>query len=291
HRSVLKFDVDKYFTNNEKWLRYKKILMNKRDENRIESAKNYYIDNIEEMYFDTLWNDKYKPDELANAYFTNRLSFMQELMCDCEKVGDIWITSMAKMKLENIESNYKFKKTILTIDQSAGNKAKSDFTAMTMLSESNGFYFVREGSLYKFDSETEFDKYINTVIDKLIIHKDITHIFLEKNVYKGVDATRIKEAIGKIPELRRRNIVIETIYNTKNKDSRIMTITQKINSGQVIFNEEDEEYNNQVKEFRGQKFSLHDDAIDSLEMAINNIDKIKTIKNNVCVFLPRNALF
>ncbi|MGL4912180.1 MAG: hypothetical protein ACRC3Y_07070, partial [Romboutsia sp.] len=46
HRSVLKFDVDKYFTNNEKWLRYKKILMNKRDENRIESAKNYYIDNI-----------------------------------------------------------------------------------------------------------------------------------------------------------------------------------------------------------------------------------------------------
>ena len=199
---------------------------------------------------------------------------MQEYMCDCENVGEQWISYMAKMSSKEIEDR-EFEKTILTIDQSASNSNKSDYTAMTVLSKSNGFYFVREGQLYKFDSKTEFDKYIDTVIFMLKKWKQITHVFLEKNVYKGVDATRIEEKILEDTDLINRGIIVETRYNTKNKDQRLSTITDKINSGTIIFNESDIEYNKQIFDFRGQKYSIHDDAIDSLEMAVNEIDEVE----------------
>ncbi len=289
HRSVMTLNPDEYFIENKYWQRFKKILLNNRDENRLKNAENYYYENIDKMQFKTVWNDKYKPWKLAIKYFTKRLSFMQELMCDCEKVGDIWIKYLAVMNKLEIEDR-KFDRTILSIDQSASNKAKSDFTSFTVLSRCNGFYFVRKGHLEKFESETEFDKYIARVIEFLKEFKEITHIVLEKNVYKGIDATRIEEAIKKDKELKFRGIKVITIYNTKNKDSRIMTITDKINSGTVIFNEEDTKYNQQVKDFRGQKFSLHDDAIDSLEMAINNIDTIKITRKATMKFIKREAL-
>lgn len=290
HRSVCEFDIDKYFENNKYWQQYKNIFMNLKNENRILDAEQFYQENINEMHFERLWNDKWSCTYIANQYFTKRLTFMQELMCDCENVGDIWIKYMAKKKAEEIEA-IKFEKTILTIDQAKSKTNSSDYTAITVLSKSNnGFYLVREGQLYKFDSKTEFDKYIDSVIFMLLKWKDVTHIFLEKNVYGGVDATRIEEKIAEIPELRKRKIQVETKYNTGNKDQRISTITDKINSGNIIFNESNIEYNKQVSKFRGQKFSNHDDAIDSLEMAVNKIDEINTI-NNKLKLLSRNALF
>ncbi|MDQ0150045.1 putative phage terminase large subunit-like protein [Eubacterium multiforme] len=288
-RGVVDFDIDDYFLNNEYWIKYRSLLLNIKDPNNVKTAEVYYLDNIDKMQFTTIWSKYRCSKDIANSYFTNRLSFMQELMCDTSKVGDVWITNTIELPEEEI-LKYKCNKTILTIDQAASNNSKSDFTAMTTLGKYNNFYIVKEGSLYKFDSKLEFDLYIETVLDKLRANKDITHVFLEKNVYKGVDATRIEEGIAADSALRGRKIKVITIYNTKNKDERIMTITDKINSGMVFFNEKNTEYNKQVKDFKGQKFSLHDDAIDSLEMAINNIDTIKVIKRASMTFVSRALL-
>lgn len=286
-RGVVSFDIDEYFKNNEYWLNYRELLLNINDEKNIETAEKYYLDNINKMRFETIWNSKYRcHKDVANFYFTNRLSFMQELMCDTSKIGDNWITSIVEKTSEEIKE-YKCNKTILTIDQSATNNKKSDYTSMTKLGKYNNFYIVKEGSLYKFDSVTQFDLYIETVLDKLRADEDITHVFLEKNTFKGIDATRIEEGIKEDPKLRRRKIQVITIYNVKNKDARIMTITDKINSGIVIFNAENKDYNKQVKEFKGQQFSIHDDAIDSLEMGINNIDAIKIKRRGTMAFGKR----
>lgn len=288
-RGVVDFDIDDYFLNNEYWIKYRSLLLNIKDPNNVKTAEAYYLDNIDKMQFATIWSKYRCSKDIANSYFTNRLSFMQELMCDTSKVGDVWITNTIELPDEEI-LKYKCNKTILTIDQASSNNSKSDFTAMTTLGKYNNFYIVKEGSLYKFDSKLEFDLYIETVLDKLRANKDITHVFLEKNVYKGVDATRIEEGIVADSDLRRRKIKVITIYNTKNKDARIMTITDKINSGMVFFNAKNTEYNKQVKDFKGQKFSLHDDAIDSLEMAINNIDTIKVTKRASMTFVSRALL-
>ena len=290
HRSVCEFDVDDYFTNNTYWQQYKKILVNIKNENRIMDAETYYQENINHMKFDRLWNDKWSCTYIANQYFTKRLTFMQELQCDCEKVGDIWIKYMAKMTPQEMYELTKgsYNRTILSIDQAASNNVRADYTAMTVLSKYNGFYIVRDGILKKFDSKTEFDKYIDFVIGIIRNYEDITHVVLEKNVYKGVDATRIEEEIAKDKNLKRRHIQVVTIYNTQNKDARISTITDKINSGNVIFNTYNNDYNEQVKDFRGQHYTCHDDSIDSLEIAINNIDQVKVTQK--LKLLPRGLL-
>lgn len=275
HRGVCDFDIDDYFDTNEYWKKYREILFNSKNENRIKDAENYYYENISEMKFPTIWEGKYKCFKLANDYFTKRLSFMQELMCDCEKVGDIWIKYQDKISPKEL-NEIKFEKTVLTIDQGASKTSRSDFTAFTVLGKSNGFYYVREGKLKKFDAKTEFDLYISEIVSLLKAWKDITHVFLEKNVYKGIDATRLEERIREDKELRSRRIKVETPYSTQNKEQRISTITDKINSGQIKFNEMNEDYNKQVFSYRGEKFTPHDDAIDSLEMAVNNIDQIQT---------------
>ena len=239
------------------------------------------------MQFETIW-EKYNCLDLATTYLTKRLTFMQELQCDCVSVGETWIENMAILPQIEIE-NKKFEKTILSIDPSSSTKRKSDFTAMTVLSKSNNMYFVRSGFLSRFDAKTEFDKYIDTVIETLKYYKDITHVILEKNVYKGIDESQINSKISQDEELNRRHIQVISIYNNSNKDQRISTIIDKINSGQCIFNDVDKEYNKQIKEFRGQYFSEHDDAIDSLELALNHIDKIKVTKE--IKILPFNTLF
>lgn len=287
HRQVCDFNVDEYFDNNKHWQEFRRLLFNSKDENAQSKAKNYYYDNIEKMQFETIW-EKYNCLDLATTYFTSRLSFMQELMCDCESVGEQLIDSIVTMPKEEIE-NRKFDITIMTIDQAATSNKRSDYTAISIGSKSNFLYYVRKGILKKFDSRTEFDLYIDCVIDNLKENKDISHVILEKNVFKGIDATRIEERIADDDELRKRNIKIVEIFNTKNKDERISTIISKINNGQIILPHEDEEYCKQIKDFRGQKYTLHDDAIDSLEMLINNIDKLKT--TNKITFLDRSCLF
>lgn len=287
HRSVCDFNVDEYFKENTYWQKFKEILFDHKLEDSQSDAIKYYENNFKEMQFETIW-EKYNCLDLAITYFTKRLTFMQELMCDCVSVGEQWINHMILLPNDEIE-NKKFDKTILSIDPSSSKKIKSDYTAMTVLSKSGSMYYVRSGFLSRFDAKTEFDKYIDTVIDILHFYRDITHVFIEKNVFKGIDESRIKQKIREDTELNRRNITVMSIYNNSNKDQRISTIIDKINSGQCVFNENDKEYNKQVREFRGQYFTVHDDSIDSLEMALNNIDKIKVTKE--IKILPFDTLF
>ena len=283
HKSVFDFDVDKIFSS-EKWQEYRKILLNTKDEDRINTAKNYYLQN-KDMHIETVWSN-YEPLKMANKFFTERLSFMQEYMCDCQKVGEQWISYMAKMDEKEIE-DHTFEKTILAIDTASSAKAKSDYFAFTILSKYNGFLFVREGILKKYDAKTEFDSYINFTIE-LIRKYNVNAFVVERNVFKDLDTAAIKKAIEDDVYLKKRRVQSISIFNNKKKDDRIATITDKINSGTIIFNEDNKEYNEQVFDFCGQNYSMHDDAIDSLEMAVNHIDEIN---NRKITLLEKSALF
>ena len=283
HKSVFEFNVDEVFSS-EKWQEYRKLLMNMKDDNRINTAKNFYLEN-KDMHIDTIWSN-YEPLKMANKFFTERLSFMQEYMCDCQKVGEQWISYMAKMDEKEIE-DHAFEKTILAIDTASSAKAKSDYFAFTVLSKYNGFLFVREGILKKYDAKTEFDMYINFTIE-LIRKYNVNAFVVERNVFKDLDTTAIKKALEDDVYLKKNRIQAISIFNNKKKDDRIATITDKINSGTIIFNECNKDYNQQVFDFCGQNYSLHDDAIDSLEMAVNHIDEIN---NKKVTLLDKSLLF
>ena len=283
HKSVFDFNVDEVFSS-EKWQEYRKILLNTKDDNRINTARNYYLQN-EDMHIETVWQN-YNPLKMANKFFTERLAFMQEYMCDCQKVSEKWISYMAKMPENEIE-NHVFEKTILSIDTAASAKAKSDYFAFTVLSKHNGFLFVREGILKKYDAKTEFDRYINFTIE-LIRKYNVNAFVVERNVFKDLDVIAIKKALENDSDSRKKRIQAICVFNNKKKDDRIATIADKINSGTIIFNEDNKEYNEQVFDFCGQNYSMHDDAIDSLEMAVNHIDEIN---NRKITLLEKSALF
>ena len=283
HKSVFDFNVDEVFSS-EKWQEYRKLLMDTKDEDRINTAKNYYLQN-KDMNIDTIWSN-YEPLKMVNKFFTERLSFMQEYMCDCQKVGEQWISYMAKMDEKEIEDHV-FEKTILSIDTASSALSKSDYFAFTILSKYNGFLFVREGILKKYDAKTEFDMYINFTVE-LIRKYNVNAFVVERNVFKDLDTTAIKKAIEDDVYLKKNRIQAISIFNNKKKDDRIATITDKINSGTIIFNECCKDYNQQVFDFCGQNYSLHDDAIDSLEMAVNHIDEIN---NKKITLLDKSLLF
>ena len=283
HKSVFEFNVDEVFSS-EKWQEYRKLLLNTKDENRINTARNYYLQN-EDMHIETIWSN-YEPLKMANKFFTERLAFMQEYMCDCQKVGEKWISYMAKMDEKEIEDHV-FEKTILSIDTAASAKAKSDYFAFTILSKYNGFLFVREGILKKYDAKTEFDMYINFTVE-LIRKYNVNAFVVERNVFKDLDTAAIKKALEDDSDLRKRRVQAISVFNNKKKDDRIATIADKINSGTIIFNEYNNDYNQQVFDFCGHNYSLHDDAIDSLEMAVNHIDEIN---NRKITLLEKSALF
>ena len=190
HKSVFDFNVDEVFSS-EKWQEYRKILLNTKDEDRINTARNYYLQN-EDMYIETIWSN-YEPLKMVNKFFTERLAFMQEYMCDCQKVGEKWISYMAKMDEKEIE-DHTFEKTILSIDTASSAKAKSDYFAFTILSKYNGFLFVRNGILKKFDAKTEFDMYINFTVE-LIRKYNVNAFVVERNVFKDLDVIAIKKAL------------------------------------------------------------------------------------------------
>ncbi|MEH6957228.1 hypothetical protein [Neobacillus drentensis] len=290
HRSVVDFDVDEYFENHEHWQEFKRILFDDKCDDALSDSKQYYLDHKEEMDFPTIW-EKYNCYKLALKYFNKRLAFMQELMCNCENIGDKWFKSNRTQTKEEIEE-HSFTKTMLTID-TAGVKNKdrkrSDYFSFVVGSLSNnGFKYVRAGQLRKF---TEFDHYINHVISLLKLFKDITHVFIEKNTYNGLDVERIQQAIGKHNDLKNRRIKFINEMQRKNKDEKISTIVSDVNNGRIIFCQDEVEKLaiDQLMEFSGQQFTLHDDFVDSVAEFANRIDDIEVIQNITSI--PKEWLF
>lgn len=255
HKSIVNFNPDEYFEHNKYWQQYYKILQNDKLSNieREQALNSLYAEHKNEMNFPTIW-EKFTPIYVANNYFVKRTAFMQELMCDCECIGQKWFKSIATQSPEDIES-HNFVKTMLCIDPANSLDKKADFTAMLVGSVSDtGFRYIRKGIIKRFS----FDDYCMKVIDALIKYPDITHIDIEKNTYLGADVSKIKELIDKTPELKGRSFIFINEMQRKNKDEKISTIIGGVNNGQIIFNEEDKEPIQQVKDFAGQDFSEHD---------------------------------
>ena len=106
-------------------------------------------------------------------------------------------------------------------------------------------------------------------------YTDATHVSIEKNTFNGADANQLEKKIKEHEILKYRNITIVNEMQRRNKDDKISTIVPYINNGTFIFAEEDEEFVNQLMEFAGQKFTVHDDAADVSSEFWLKVDEIK----------------
>ena len=261
------------------WRKCRSLYFNNKDENRKDTAHKFYLDNIEAMKFPTLWEEKWDCfKDLAVIYWENRKAFMSELMNDATSIGVKWFKGIRTAPKEEIEEN-RFVKTLLSVDCASTTGARSDYTCILVGSKDKGdFTYIRDIILKKLS----FEDYCSLVVDKLEEFTEVQYINIEKNTYSGADVLRIKELIRERPSLKGRRFDFINEMQRKNKDEKISTIIDRVNNGQIILNSECEDSQlaiNQLLDFQGQKYSLHDDFPDTLaelETRIKNI-KVKTI--------------
>lgn len=282
-RRVVGFDVDKYFNgdilegsqahSSQLWKEFRDIYRNDKLQDSKSSAIEFYFQHENDMKFETIWPDKYECYKLAIKYYDNPIAFKQEYMNDANKIGEKWFKSIATQTADEIET-HNFVKTMLCVDPAVSIANKADYTALLVGSTAdNSFRYIRKSIL----NRLEFEDYCQKVVKLLIQYPDITHIDIEKNTYQGTDVLRIKEIIAKTPELNSRSFIFINERSTKNKDDRIATIIGAVNNGQIIFNEEDTESIQQIKDFAGQDFSEHDDMVDNVARFDTDVKNITTV--------------
>lgn len=279
--------LDYYFSTGL-WKEFRDILFNFKNEDRLEDAKEFYYEHENEMQFKTLWSEFWDCLELALDYYENPNSFKQEVQGDVDSIGEKYFKRLSIEPRETIET-HDFIKTMLCVDPAASGGANNDYCAFLVGSESsNGNKYARKAKLEKINARKEFDKYIQKMVDYLLEYEDITHVNIEKNTFNGADANQLEKAIKEHPILKFRDITIINEMQRKNKDDKISTIVPYVNNGTFIFAEEDEEFTNQLMEFAGQKFTVHDDAADvSAEFWL----KIDTIEGSIQIQLLDRRLF
>ena len=270
-KCVLLDDIDDYFRNSAGWQEIKRILKTKAtNDNALFDAESYYLDHKQELDYPLIW-DNYDCFDLALEYFEDAVSFKKERQCDINTLGEKRITALSAIPEEDIES-LGFINTILSVDPATTNKKKADYSAFCVLSDTeNHIKYARKCIIDKL----EFDEYIKQVISLLVQYPDINILSIEKNVYMGADVIKLREIINSHPELSGRQLTIINKSRTKNKDNRIDAIIPDINMGRVIFNDSDIEAIEQIKDFAGTAYTEHDDMIDALADAIENITNTK----------------
>lgn len=279
------FDADDYFNNNSYWAKFKEIYFDNKNDYAEIDAKNYYYDNEEAMSFPVLWREKYSPLDMALLYYSDPVSFKTEILNDARKVGEKCFFNVKTESVAEIESN-EFERTILVADPAVGTKKRNDFTAIAVAGKvSSGHRYIREGLLLK----VEFDDYIAKVIELLKKYPEISTVILEKNTYQGVDKKRIEEFIREDDELKHRNINILNNYQNKNKENKIRAVAGKINNGFFIFNENNQDFINQILDYQGDGIG-HDDAADTIAEVDIQIDDEDNIIHPLS-FKPREWLF
>lgn len=269
--------LDHYFSHGL-WKEFSDILHDFKNEDRLEDAKEFYYKHEKDMQFPTLWSEFWDCLELALDYYENPNSFKQEVQGDVDSIGEKYFKRVNTEPRDVIET-HEFIKTMLCVDPAASGGKNNDYSAFLVGSESsNGNKYARKAKLEKINARKEFDKYIQKMIDYLLEYEGITHVNIEKNTFNGADANQLEKAISEHPVLKYRNITIMNEMQRRNKDDKISTIVPAVNNGTFIFAEEDKEFTDQLMEFAGQKFTVHDDAADVSAEFWLKIDEIKVVK-------------
>lgn len=287
-KAILVDDVDELF-NTGLWAEFKRLLTDKDNENRLDYAKEYYFQNKEDMQYPLLWQSYWDCMDVALQYYENPISFKQEMQGDVDSIGEKRFKTIITESPEQLEDEERdYKKTMLVIDPAGTRtKRKGDFHAFVVGSVvSNGVKYVRKGII----ARLEFEEYMATTLEILRQYPDITHVFIEKNTYNGSDVVRLEELIAADKELSKRNIIWINEHQHRNKDNKIDMIVGDVNMGRIIFNEEDVEAIEQLKDFAGCEHSLFDDfpdAVAQFNIEISKLEEeVKKLK-----FFDRGLLF
>lgn len=270
------------------WNQWKDIYCNLDDDNRLENAEKFYLDNKDEMLkgADVLWPEKEPYYRLqVEIVETGYRSFMKEKqndpMSDEEKVfdpNDFWFYEETPHGLFIEKTKVLVPWNMLTpygvIDPSTGqskasSNKKPDYSAIINgYGDQKGRVFVHDDWL-KRASPSQFIRQI------LEFNKKYQHykFGVETNLFRNLLMDNIKDEKARFEKEIGHSLPIKfyDIYLTDNKEKRIHTLEPKVKNGWLLFNKKLSTL--LLDQFYDFPKGQHDDGPDAVEMLVGLITK------------------
>ena len=253
------------------WEGWRKIFRDLRNENRMDDAYKFYLENKEEMLrgVKMLWSGKYPDEKMVykGAYLNTMLereesedSFWQEDQNTPKSSGDMPFGSIRYWQ-ELYDEPPKTQGLKLTIDPAEGKGL--DNTAYTLGGSLNGGVCVRDGQL----KNHKLNKIMEHTAWFIDTYPEIDEIIFEENTYKEAGTEQLRQYLVSKGVYRK----VTGYRSTDNKHNRILQMEPDINNGQILFNRLNTQYNNEVLMYHSK--AANDDACDSLQKLWKTLKK------------------
>lgn len=271
-KSLILKRVISFPENEQLWEKWREIYRNIANENRFDDAWNFYQEHKKEMLRGSkvLWNDKVPVDKTIypGGYYN--------VMLDREAFGEdaFWKEDQSEPRNSSdmpfkaqrywqglYDSPPKINNLKLTIDPSEGKGL--DNTSYTLGGLLNGAVIVREGQLknHKLNAIMEHTAwFINE-------YSDIDEVIFEENTYKEDGTEQLRQYLVEKGCYRK----VTGFRSTDNKHNRILQMEPDMNNGNILFNNLNTQYNNEVLKYHAK--AKHDDAPDGLHKLWKTLKK------------------
>ena len=251
--------------NEQLWEEWRKIYRNIADENRFDNAWKFYLENKDEMIrgSEVLWEDKVPADKTIypGGYYNVALdreafgedAFWKEDQSEPRNSSDMPFKILRWWQSLYNESP-KVNNPKLAIDPAEG-KGQNN-TAYTFGGGLNGALIVKEGQL-KDHKLNAIMKHAEWFIHE---HPEIEEIIIEENTYKEDGTEQLRQYLVEKGCYRK----VTGFRSTINKHNRILQMEPDINNGNILFNNLNTQYNNEILKYHAK--AKTDDAPDSLQV-------------------------
>lgn len=251
------------------WHEWEEIVTDLSNPFRLSAAETFFEKHKDEMLKGTavLWeakNDYY--DLMLKRIEIGDDAFSKELQNEPKSSKDRVFQELAYYHELDMS---KLQEIVMTIDPSLAKSNRSDFSAITVLGkDEDGYFYVLDGDCRRLKP----DVLIDVVIEKLSKYP-VSRIGIETVNFQAL----LKQQLEKKLIQNGYYIEIVEINSRSNKHSRIMSLQPMIANGYIKFNPANKAYNQQILDYSST--AKHDDAPDSLEMAVTLIQKMRRIQS------------
>jgi predicted phage terminase large subunit-like protein len=252
------------------WNEWEEIVTDLSNPFRLSAAETFFEKHKEEMLKGTkvLWeakNDYY--DLMLKRIEIGEDAFSKELQNEPKSSKDRVFQELTYFE-DTKDLAEKIEEIVLTIDPSLAKTNRSDFSAITVLGkDKDGYFYVLEGDCRRLKP----DVLIEEVVKKLDRFK-INRIGVESVNFQALLMEQLRKALIQ----NNHYIEITPINSRSNKHNRIISLQPLIANGYIKFNKSNKVYNQQILDYSST--AKHDDAPDSLEMAISLFKSNKKIQ-------------
>ena len=260
-RIMRKSAIEKFSTRDDLWNQWEKLYTCLDDENRLNTARQYYLANEEEMINDTkvLWSEYYSYYDLMEKKLRmSDSSFYREMQNDPRNAEEY---PFLNIQYWDKLPDYDDLDLIMVVDPSLGKTKKSDFTAMVIIGKSK-----KTGQIYVLDGDIE-RLHPHLIIDKVISKIDIFPV----NTL-GVEAVAFQSLLlddmkRELLNQKKYHIKLVPINTRTNKEGRIMGLENSVVNGYIKFNPDNVAANKQFSDYS--KKAKYDDFPDAVAMAVS----------------------